>query len=157
MESDDFEAALAALPEGYSEGIYEGRRYGVSFRRSDDERRNSLFARELAGTDIACFNLYRLGSGIASLNSNSGGLARQRLDHGKAVFRYAAHPVDPPFFGILARHNMLTQWGKSLGFQFLQDWRKSLGKRCAGISDKHDLKTNCKQIAAYFVWSSEEA
>ena len=45
-ESDDFEAALAALPEGYSEGIYEGRRYGVSFRRSDDGRRNSLFARE---------------------------------------------------------------------------------------------------------------
>jgi len=31
MESDDFEAALAALPEGYSEGIYEGRRYGVSW------------------------------------------------------------------------------------------------------------------------------
>jgi hypothetical protein len=67
MESDDLEAALAALPEGYSEGIYEGRRYGVSFRRSDDERRNSLFARELAGTDIASFNLNRLGSGDASL------------------------------------------------------------------------------------------
>lgn len=67
MESDDFEAALAALPEGYSEGIYEGRRYGVSFRRSDDGRRNSLFARELAGTDIVSFNLYRLGSGIVSL------------------------------------------------------------------------------------------
>ena len=30
MESDDFEAALAAFPEGYSEGIYEGRRYGVN-------------------------------------------------------------------------------------------------------------------------------
>ena len=45
MESDDFEAALAALPEGYSEGIYEGRRYGVSFRRSDDGRRNSLLSR----------------------------------------------------------------------------------------------------------------
>jgi hypothetical protein len=63
MESADFEAALAALPEGYSEGIYEGRRYGVSFRRSGDGRRSSLFARELAGTDIVSFNLYRLGSG----------------------------------------------------------------------------------------------
>jgi hypothetical protein len=41
METDDFEAALAALPEGYSDGIYEGRRYGVSFRRSDGGRRNS--------------------------------------------------------------------------------------------------------------------
>lgn len=75
MESVDFEAALAALPEGYSEGISEGRRYGVSFRRSDDGRRNSLFARELAGTDIVSFNLnrlisfnlYRSGSGNASL------------------------------------------------------------------------------------------
>ena len=56
MESADFEAALAAHPEGYSEGLYEGRRYGVSFRRSDDERRNSLFARELAATDIASFD-----------------------------------------------------------------------------------------------------
>jgi hypothetical protein len=56
MESADFEAALAAQPEGYSEGLYEGRRHGVSLRRSDDERRNSLFARELAGTDIASFN-----------------------------------------------------------------------------------------------------
>jgi hypothetical protein len=45
MESADFEAALAAQPEGYSEGLYEGRRHGVSLRRSGDERRNSLFAR----------------------------------------------------------------------------------------------------------------
>lgn len=67
MESDDFEMALSALPDGYSEGLYEGRRYGVSIRRSDDGRRNSLFARELAGTDIVSFNLYRLGSGDVSL------------------------------------------------------------------------------------------
>jgi hypothetical protein len=67
MQSADFEAALAALPEGYSEGIYEGRRCGVSFRRSDDGRRNSLIARELAGTDVVSFNLYLLGSGNASL------------------------------------------------------------------------------------------
>ncbi|HEU5068039.1 MAG TPA: hypothetical protein VFT61_07640 [Sphingomicrobium sp.] len=63
----DFETALEALPEGYSEGIYDGRRYGVSVHRSNDGRRNSLFARELAGTDIVSFNLYRLGSGEVSL------------------------------------------------------------------------------------------
>jgi hypothetical protein len=51
VESAEFEAALAAPSESYSEKIYEGRRYGVSFRRSDDERRNSLFARELEGTE----------------------------------------------------------------------------------------------------------
>lgn len=36
MESVDFQAALAAVPEGYSEGMSEQRRCGVSFRRSDD-------------------------------------------------------------------------------------------------------------------------
>jgi hypothetical protein len=45
MESADFEAALAADPEGHSDVLYKGRRYGASFRRSDDERRNSPFAR----------------------------------------------------------------------------------------------------------------
>jgi len=63
----DFAAALAALPEGYSEGISEGRRYLVSFRRSGNGRRNSLIARKLAGTDIVSFNLYRSGPGNASL------------------------------------------------------------------------------------------
>jgi hypothetical protein len=67
MESADFEAALAALDEGYNEGFYEGRRYGVSLRRSNDRRRYSLFARDLAGTDVVSFNLYRLGSGTVSL------------------------------------------------------------------------------------------
>lgn len=67
MESQAFETALAAIPEGYSEGIYDGRRYGVSLRRSDDGRRNSLFARELAGTGVVSFNLYRLGGGNTSL------------------------------------------------------------------------------------------
>jgi len=33
---------------------------------------------------------------------------------------------------------------------------KSLRKRCADITDKYDLKTGCKQIAAYFIWRSEE-
>lgn len=67
MESAEFECALAAFPEGYSEGIYENRRYGVTLHRSGDGRRNSLFARELAGTDIVSFNLYRAGKGGASL------------------------------------------------------------------------------------------
>jgi len=67
MESVEFEAALSAIPEGYSEGIHKKRRYGVTFRRSQDGRRNTLFARELAGTDIVSFNLYRVGSGDALL------------------------------------------------------------------------------------------
>lgn len=62
MEDAEFDAALATLPEGYGEGLYEGRRYGVTVRRSADGRRNSLFARDLAGTDIVSFNLYRTGA-----------------------------------------------------------------------------------------------
>src|SRR5262249_41878572 len=45
---------------------------------------------------------------------------------------------------------------KSPGLQLIQDRRKSLRKRWAGITDKYDLKTGCKQISAYFIWRSEE-
>ena len=67
MEHAEFDAAFEKLPEGYSEGAYEGRRFGLIVRRSEDGRRNSLFARELAGTDIVSFNLYRVTSGRTSL------------------------------------------------------------------------------------------
>ena len=67
MEYVEFDAAFEKLPEGYSEGTYEGRRFGMIVRRSKDGRRNSLFARELAGTDIVSFNLYRVTSGKTSL------------------------------------------------------------------------------------------
>ena len=62
MEQAGFDAAFAKLADGYSEGVYEGRRFGLTVRRSEDGRRNSLFARELGGTDIVSFNLYRTGS-----------------------------------------------------------------------------------------------
>ena len=67
MEHAEFDAAFEKLAEGYSEGAYEGRRFGVTVRRSEDGRRNSLFARELAATDIVSFNLYRATSGKISL------------------------------------------------------------------------------------------
>lgn len=41
---------------------YEGRRFSLIVRRSGDGRRNSLFARELDGTDIVSFNLFRVTS-----------------------------------------------------------------------------------------------
>ena len=59
----DFESALAAIPSGYGEGVYEGLRYGVTVRKSRDGKRTSLFARALAGGDVVSFNLYRLRSG----------------------------------------------------------------------------------------------
>ena len=63
----DFESALAAIPSGYGEGVYEGLRYGVTVRKSRDGKRTSLFARALAGGDVVSFNLYRLRSGDDTL------------------------------------------------------------------------------------------
>ena len=62
-----FESALAAMPSGYGEGVYEGLRYGVTVRKSRDGKRTSLFARALAGGDVVSFNLYWLRSGEDSL------------------------------------------------------------------------------------------
>ena len=67
MANATFEAALERLPRGFSEGFFDGHRYGVTVQRSEDGRRNSLFARDLAGTDIVSFNLYRFTSGKTSL------------------------------------------------------------------------------------------
>ncbi|MBX8803112.1 hypothetical protein HBA92_20515 [Ochrobactrum sp. MR28] len=63
MSDLNFEEAFEKFPDGYSEGVYAGRRFGLTVRRSKDGRRNSLFARELAGTDIISFNFYRLAEG----------------------------------------------------------------------------------------------
>ena len=61
MESADFEATLAALPEDYRKGIFEGRRYGVGSCRSNYGRRYSLFARDGAQTwrVLTCIVWYR--------------------------------------------------------------------------------------------------
>lgn len=67
MKRREFEKALAEIPSGYSEGVFAGRRYGVTVRRSEDGKRSSLFARELGGRDVVSFNFYRLNSGEVGL------------------------------------------------------------------------------------------
>jgi hypothetical protein len=66
-DQSEFIAALEALPHGYSEGVYRGRRYGVTINKSDDGRRWWLFGRDLGGTDIVSLNLYRPASGKIAL------------------------------------------------------------------------------------------
>jgi hypothetical protein len=66
-DQDEFLSALESLPLGYSEGLYLGRRYGVTINRPDDGRRWWLFGRELGGADIVSFNLYRPRSGTIAL------------------------------------------------------------------------------------------
>jgi hypothetical protein len=55
-----FEAALARLPDGYVDGNFGGRAWGVTVKRSQDLKRTLLYGEELGGTDIVSFNLYRL-------------------------------------------------------------------------------------------------
>lgn len=66
-DQGEFISALEALPRGYSEGHFMGRRYGVTVTRSDDGRRWWLFGRELGGSDIVSLNLYRPRSGKIAL------------------------------------------------------------------------------------------
>ncbi|MEI1252249.1 hypothetical protein [Rhizobium aouanii] len=55
-----FESALAKLPEGYVDGIFGNRSWGVTVKRSEDGKRTWLYGEELGGTDIVSFNFYRL-------------------------------------------------------------------------------------------------
>jgi len=59
-----FEDALAKLPDGYVDGYFGNRSWGVTVKRSEDGKRTWLYGEELSGTDIVSFNLYHLaGSG----------------------------------------------------------------------------------------------
>ncbi|MBY5371085.1 hypothetical protein HFO92_31285 [Rhizobium leguminosarum] len=55
-----FEDALAKLPDGYVDGHFGNRSWGVTVKRSQDGKRTWLYGEELGGTDIVSFNLYRL-------------------------------------------------------------------------------------------------
>lgn len=58
-----FEMVLERHATGYSEGEFAGRKWGMTIKRSLDNRRIWLFAEDLAGSDIVSFNLYYLASG----------------------------------------------------------------------------------------------
>jgi hypothetical protein len=60
-------ARLAAIPVGYGEGVFAGRRWGVTSAVSDDGRRRWLYGEELGGPGRVSFNLYRLAGGRMAL------------------------------------------------------------------------------------------
>ncbi|MCO6186279.1 hypothetical protein [Rhizobium sp. L1K21] len=62
-----FQNSLAALPDRYAEGYFGGKRWGVTLKRSDDQKRIWLYAEELGGSDIVSFNAYRLSNGALQL------------------------------------------------------------------------------------------
>lgn len=62
---DAFEHALKRFADGYSQGMFDGRRWGVTVTRTSDHKRLWLYAEDLTGTNIVSFNLYRLnGTGL---------------------------------------------------------------------------------------------
>ena len=58
---DAFSDHFDRLPAGASEGLYRGRRYGVTVRTSHDGRQSWLFGEERGGSDRVSCNFYRLG------------------------------------------------------------------------------------------------
>ena len=62
-----FEKALAQLPDGYRQGSFAGRPWGVTVRRSADGRRIWLFGEELGGADVVSFNIYVLSGASTTL------------------------------------------------------------------------------------------
>lgn len=67
MDLTNFTCYYDALPAGYSEGHFQGRRYGIRKQISKDGKRGNLVAEELGGKDYISLNFYRLKGGIAKL------------------------------------------------------------------------------------------
>jgi len=86
-----FLASLAALSDGYVEGLADGRRYGVTVTRSPDGRRQWLYAEELGGENRISFNLYLPGSGPA--------LRPCEMAAEKVISFVASFRPDPATFG----------------------------------------------------------
>ncbi|WFR98795.1 hypothetical protein [Rhizobium tumorigenes] len=64
---DPFWHALERFAEGYAQGLFEGRKWGVTVNRSADRKRVWFYAEDLAGSDIVSFNLYRLNDARLAL------------------------------------------------------------------------------------------
>ena len=52
------EKLIDKIPEGYSEGMYNERKYGISKRPFNSNRSLMVFAEELGGKDFVSFNFY---------------------------------------------------------------------------------------------------
>ena len=46
------------LPEGYSEGIYEGKKYGITKAVFNDGKSYKIYGKELCGSDFVSLNYY---------------------------------------------------------------------------------------------------
>ena len=60
----EFLNALDALPNGYSQGLYAGERWGVTVSGGPGQPVRKLYAERLAGGDHVSFNLYATAAGL---------------------------------------------------------------------------------------------
>jgi len=58
---------LDRVPDGWSVGTYDGRRYGVTRTARAGGRAVSVYAEELGGTDVVSANVYLAGEGREEL------------------------------------------------------------------------------------------
>ena len=54
---------LQSIPLGYSQALFEHRRYGVTHQRLSGGKVTKFYAEELGGTDHISFNLFALKTG----------------------------------------------------------------------------------------------
>ncbi|MEO1594908.1 MAG: hypothetical protein AAFS02_06645 [Pseudomonadota bacterium] len=62
-----FVEALMDIPVGYSQGEFEGGRWGTTLAQAADGRRYKLFAERLGSNEHVSFNLYLTGDGVPRL------------------------------------------------------------------------------------------
>lgn len=55
--------AIQRLPEGFSEGTYQGVRYGITRTTFTQGRSYKVYAKALGGTDVISLNYYRTALG----------------------------------------------------------------------------------------------
>lgn len=56
------EQLVQQIPEGYSETIIDGKKYGVTRLDFNEGKSLKVFAKELGGNDFISFNFYKLSS-----------------------------------------------------------------------------------------------
>lgn len=58
-----FQKALSLIPEGYSEGMFQGQRWRMEKTTFAQGRSVKFYARDLGATNFVSLNLYHLASG----------------------------------------------------------------------------------------------
>ncbi len=54
---------ISRIPEGYSEGIYNNLKYGITYTEFNAGKSLKIYAKELGGTDFVSLNYYETRKG----------------------------------------------------------------------------------------------